>query len=501
MRRRLLACAAATAVIANAASPAFASGNDNNTASPIKHVIVIIGENRSFDHVFATYKPVNRQDKVLNLLSEGIVKADGTPGANYGKALQYSASDYDVYQIAPTKAPYATLPPALVGGTSTPYVCEFLGVTTGTSCNDYRPAQLSPALAAQPTVENGLEPDVSPYLLTGGTGQTNKTPDQRVHYDGQTATTLPPGPYQLTNTSDPVPLSLRRLCGEPGASLHADAAAARLRRAQGQEGRDVRLLKRTSIAWVEVTIGAGSNGAAQPAGFTDETTGEGSTALGFYNVQQRRRALLQVARRHLFDERQLPSVGQGRHGRQSHHARHGATRSASPTAPARPRLRRTIRSTRTAPGTPVPGYTSALSEIENPEPAAGHQQLLHPGRLRRRQRLADGGLAQRQLRRRLLRQLLRRSAAGRRPSSSTICSSCPTRSSRTARPTTTISSTTTTPAISATARNAYTDTNPNNYVYTIPPSTVQTIGDLLIANKVSWAYYGDQFDEYLERQV
>ena len=26
-------------------------------ATPIKHVIVIIGENRSFDHVFATYVP------------------------------------------------------------------------------------------------------------------------------------------------------------------------------------------------------------------------------------------------------------------------------------------------------------------------------------------------------------------------------------------------------------------------------------------------------------
>jgi hypothetical protein len=31
--------------------------NDKNTASPIKHVIVIIGENRTFDHIFATYQP------------------------------------------------------------------------------------------------------------------------------------------------------------------------------------------------------------------------------------------------------------------------------------------------------------------------------------------------------------------------------------------------------------------------------------------------------------
>ena len=45
----------------------------DNTHSPIKHVIVIIGENRSFDHVFATYVPQHGQS-VWNLLSEGIVK-------------------------------------------------------------------------------------------------------------------------------------------------------------------------------------------------------------------------------------------------------------------------------------------------------------------------------------------------------------------------------------------------------------------------------------------
>ena len=45
--------------------------------------------------------------------------------------------------------------------------------------------------------------------------------------------------------------------------------------------------------------------------------------------------------------------------------------------------------------------------------------------------------------------------------------------------------------------NAYTDTNPNNYVFTIPPSNVHTIGDLLNTHNISWAYYGDQFARYL----
>ena len=38
--------------------------------------------------------------------------------------------------------------------------------------------------------------------------------------------------------------------------------------------------------WVEVTIGAGSNGKAQPSGFTDQTTGEGSTAMQVLNMAQ-----------------------------------------------------------------------------------------------------------------------------------------------------------------------------------------------------------------------
>ncbi len=61
-------------------------------APPSKHVILLIGENRTFDHVFATYTPPRGQS-VENLLSEGIVKADGTAGANVAKAEQWQASD------------------------------------------------------------------------------------------------------------------------------------------------------------------------------------------------------------------------------------------------------------------------------------------------------------------------------------------------------------------------------------------------------------------------
>jgi phospholipase C len=36
------------------AAPGESNANDGNTTTPIKHVIVIIGENRTFDHLFAT---------------------------------------------------------------------------------------------------------------------------------------------------------------------------------------------------------------------------------------------------------------------------------------------------------------------------------------------------------------------------------------------------------------------------------------------------------------
>ena len=45
--------------------------------------------------------------------------------------------------------------------------------------------------------------------------------------------------------------------------------------------------------------------------------------------------------------------------------------------------------------------------------------------------------------------------------------------------------------------NAYTDNNDNNTVFTIPPSNVRNIGDELLESNISWKYYGDQWNRYL----
>src|SRR6201995_440137 len=160
---------------------------DDDTATPIKHVIVIIGENRSFDHVFATYVPKQHGETIDNLLSRGIITLDGNkdahPGPNFQKAHQVAASDLgtkDAFLLSPPTQnfPNDHLPAPLVGGPKTPYVSNL-------------------TLAQQ--TESGLDSSYYQYLLTGGTGQTSKTPDQRIPY----VNALPAGPFQLTSGSMP----------------------------------------------------------------------------------------------------------------------------------------------------------------------------------------------------------------------------------------------------------------------------------------------------------
>ena len=60
--------------------------------TPIQHVIVIFGENRSFDHVFGTFDPRAGQT-VQNLLSDGIAQANVAAGEKYGKAFARQRTD------------------------------------------------------------------------------------------------------------------------------------------------------------------------------------------------------------------------------------------------------------------------------------------------------------------------------------------------------------------------------------------------------------------------
>ena len=92
-RQNLAVGASLVALVANLGAPLPAAAQEpRHTATPIEHVIMIIGENRTFDHVFATYRPKAGQS-ISNLLSKGIVNADGTPGPNFSLASQSEAND------------------------------------------------------------------------------------------------------------------------------------------------------------------------------------------------------------------------------------------------------------------------------------------------------------------------------------------------------------------------------------------------------------------------
>ncbi len=131
--------------------------------------------------------------------------------------------------------------------------------------------------------ENGLPADYYAYLVTGGSGLTGKVPDTRI----KNVTALPPGPFQLTNgatfTYNDYAASPVHRFYQMWQQLDCSVAHAT---ATNPSGCDSAL-----FPWVETTVGAGTNGLKQPANFSTDyapnatTTGEGSTAMGFYNVQ------------------------------------------------------------------------------------------------------------------------------------------------------------------------------------------------------------------------
>ncbi len=235
------------------------------TASPIKHVIVIIGENRSFDHVYATYKPKNGE-AVSNLLSKGIIDADGKPGPNYSLSAQYSAVDSTTvgsgtYAISPPeKTIYTNVPPVVAGGPTNPYI---------------------PTLAEAKEIEPGqLFPSYYVDLTIGGTGlEAYAVPDTRI----PNVLDLPEGAFQLTSPT----LTYNDYANSPVHRFYqmwqqTDCSVANIT-AENPSG-----CLNDLFPWVEVTIGCGSDGCSTgstkpPTNYIG--TGEGSTAMEFFNVQ------------------------------------------------------------------------------------------------------------------------------------------------------------------------------------------------------------------------
>ena len=207
---------------ASAGTHAAASASAR-TATPIKHVIVIVGENHTFDNVFATYKPRHGQS-VKNLLSEGIVRANGSPGPHVSLARQWTAKDVtaDGYSTDPKLvAPYKTLP-----APNTTYVDPRCDGGQAMNADDSRfPANLPNA----------------PFQIT------KYVPYDEVHAD-----------FQVCDNGAYV--------GDP---LH------RFYQMNQQTEQNQNKL------WVWTADTAGDSNGAAPTGTTDQ----GAVSMGFYNVQ------------------------------------------------------------------------------------------------------------------------------------------------------------------------------------------------------------------------
>jgi phospholipase C len=251
-RRWVAGLAVSAMLMAQTAPLSYAGGaNDNNTTTPIKHVVLIIGENRTFDHLFGTYIPPEGQT-VWNLLSKGIVNEDGSAGPNSDQALQYKATDARTYSISPAKGtPYSVFPDPLVGGPTTPFFSSIA-----------QAEEVEPAL-----------PSYDYYMLTiGGTGLVSGAVDTRFLEGGP----LPNYPFDITNF-----ISYDDYAGSPvhrffqmWQQLDCDATRTS---AQNPSG-----CQEDLFPWVEVTVATGSSGSPKPKGFT----GEGAIAMGFYNNLQ-----------------------------------------------------------------------------------------------------------------------------------------------------------------------------------------------------------------------
>jgi phospholipase C len=448
---------------AKTAHPAHPGSNDGNTRTPIKHVIVIIGENRSFDHVFATYVPKHGQT-VWNLLSEGIVNADGTPGPNFGKVAQFAAVDQnpDTFLLSPPdKTVFPQLPAPLVGG----------------AFDSYIPGD-SITLAEQS--ENGLPTDYYQYLVSGGTGLPSKTPDTRI----TNVNSLPPGPFQLTNSNA---FDYNAYAASPVHRFYQmwqqlDCSVAHASR-ENPSGCTARL-----FPWVEVTVGAGTNGLQQPSTFSTEyavgavTTGEGSTAMGFYNVQQGDVPYFKsLADNFAISDNFHQSVDGGTGANHIMFGHGDAIWFSDGNGNAIP----PPHNVEVVPGTPNAGV---VDEVENPNPATGtnnwYSEDGYGGGSYGSASYGGGSYTN----------CADESQPGVAPIVHYLRSL---RINPRCEPGHYYLLNNYNPGYFGNGANAFTDTSADNTVFTIPPSSVPSIGDDLSANNISWKYYGDQWNNYV----
>jgi phospholipase C len=237
-------------------------------------------------------------------------------------------------------------------------------------------------------------------------------------------------------------------------------------------------------------VGAGANGIQQPANFSTEygpnlvTTGEGSTSLGFYNVQNGDASYFKsLADKYAMSDNFHQSVNGGT-GANHIMLGHGdaiwfSDGAGHPLPPPH--------NTEVAIGTANQGV---VDEVENPNPAYGtnnwYSQDGYGGGSFGSPSYGGGSYTD--------------CADSTQPGVEPIVKylhSLPRPISARCEAGHYYLLNNYNPGYFGNGKNAYTDTNSNNTVFTIPPSSVPSIGDTLLAAHISWKYYGDQWNNYV----
>jgi phospholipase C len=330
--------------------------------------------------------------------------------------------------------------------------------------------------------ENGLPADYYGYLVTGGTGQKSRTPDQRI----TNVNSLPAGPFQLTNGStftyndyaaSPVHRFYQMWQQMDCATYHANSA-----NPSGCIGH--------LFSWVETTIGAGNNGLAQPSNFSTNyspsaaTTGEGSTALGFYNVQNGDAPYFKyLADNYAMSDNFHQSVNGGTG---ANHIMLGHADmiwfSDGKGNPLMPPHKITVQ----------PGGANAgiVDEVENPNPTKGTNNWYtedgYGGGSFGSPSFGGGSYSN----------CADTTQPGVAPIVNYLKSLKPPIDPRCETGHYYLLNNYN-PGYFGNGNNAYLDTNANNTVFTVPPSTTPSIADDLLAHNISIQYFGDQWNNYI----
>src|SRR5215470_8217419 len=173
-----------------------------HTDTPIKHLIVLIGENRTFDHIFATYQPKHGQS-VANLLSNGIILPSGAAGPNFAKSRQFQINQpypskyyIDAFATAGKTAYQQSPGTPLFPLPNTAYVPSAPGGL------DQGQAPFSTSAVPDselPTIEPSLEHEDLGLLRTGASGLPMFSTDTRV----PNFANLPNGLFPITSPTLP----------------------------------------------------------------------------------------------------------------------------------------------------------------------------------------------------------------------------------------------------------------------------------------------------------